>query len=113
MIALSLLAAGLATAALPQADQDDLHCLAYLSVAASKVEGDMQAKVDGGALYYFGRIEARSPGLDIGAELDKVLHAPGYGPDVYKADKARCHAQLDPLAAEFAQWRGKYEGAKR
>lgn len=107
-----LIAAAIALTGLPKADEDDLRCLAYLSVAAGKVEGDQRGKVDGGALYYFGRIESRSPQLDIGAEVEKILHAPGYGPETYQADKARCHIQLDPLAARFTQWRGRYESGK-
>jgi hypothetical protein len=103
------LAFALSTAPLPQADVDDLHCLAYLSVAAGKVEGDKQRLVDGGALYYFGRLEARNPQYDIAAELDRILQAPGYGRETYEADKARCHGQLDPLAGQFEAWRGKYE----
>lgn len=107
-----LLAAAAALTGLPKADEDDLRCLAYLSVAAGKVDGDQRRKVDGGALYYFGRIEARSPQLDIGAQLEKILHAPGYGPQTYQADKARCHGQLDPLATRFDAWRGRYEGGE-
>lgn len=108
----SVLAAALSLTALPQADQDDLHCLAYLSVAAGKVEGDLRTRVDGGALYYFGRIQARSPQIDIAAALEEILQAPGYGPQTYQADKARCHAQLDPLASQLEAWKGKYEAAK-
>ncbi|MEE4451958.1 hypothetical protein [Novosphingobium resinovorum] len=108
----ALLAAALSLSALPQAEQDDLHCLAYLSVAAGKVQGDLREKVDGGALYYFGRIQARDPQLDIAAGIDAILHAPGYGPETYQADKARCHAQLDPLAGQFEAWKGKFGGAK-
>jgi hypothetical protein len=107
-----VLALSMALTGLPRADEDDLRCLAYLSVAAGKVQGDQRRKVDGGALYYFGRIEARSPQLDIGAELEKILHAPGYGPETYQADKARCHGQLDPLATHFTQWRERYEGGE-
>ncbi|AXB75184.1 hypothetical protein [Novosphingobium sp. P6W] len=107
-----LLAAAAALTGLPKADEDDLRCLAYLSVAAGKVDGDQRRKVDGGALYYFGRIESRSPQLDIGAQLEKILHAPGYGPETYQADKARCHGQLDPLATRFDAWRGRYEGGE-
>lgn len=109
---LPVLAAALSFAALPKADEDDLKCLAYLSVAAGKVQADQRRKVDAGALYYFGRIESRSPQIDIGAELEKILHAPGYGPEAYRADKARCHFQLDPLAGRFEQWRDRYEGTK-
>ena len=103
-----VLTAALALTGLPRADEDDLRCLAYLSVAAGKVEGDQRRRVDAGALYYFGRIESRSPQVDIGAQLEKILS--GYGPEAYQADKARCHLQLDPLAARFEAWRGKYEG---
>lgn len=107
-----LLAAAAALTGLPKADEDDLRCLAYLSVAAGKVDGDQRRKADGGALYYFGRIESRSPQLDISAELEKILHAPGYGSETYQADKARCHGQLDPLATRFDAWRGRYEGGE-
>ncbi|HUD28098.1 MAG TPA: hypothetical protein VMQ93_04440 [Novosphingobium sp.] len=105
-----VLAAALALAGPTRADEDDLHCLAYLSIAAGKVEGEQRHRVEAGALYYFGRIEGRSPQLDIGAELARILEAPGYGPETYRADKARCHVQLDPLAGRFETWRGRYEG---
>ncbi|EJL23419.1 hypothetical protein [Novosphingobium sp. AP12] len=107
-----VLAAALALTGLPKADEDDLRCLAYLSVATGKVQGDQRRKAEAGALYYLGRIESRSPQLDIGAQLEAILHAPGYGPETYQEDKARCHIQMDPLAARFEQWRGRYEGGK-
>lgn len=111
MILIPVLAAAI-VAAPPQADQDDLHCLAYLSVAAGKVEGETRRKVEAGALYYFGRLEARRPQYDIAVELDRILRAPGYDADTYRADKARCHAQLDPLADRFEAWRGRYENGQ-
>lgn len=107
-----VLATALALTGLSRADEDDLRCLAYLSVATGKVEGEQRRKAEAGALYYFGRIESRSPQLDIGAELAKILEAPEYGPKVYAADKARCHQQLDPLAARFEAWRGRFEVSK-
>lgn len=108
----SVLAAAVSLAAMPQADRDDLHCLAYLSVAVGKVDGAMREKVDGGALYYFGRIEARSPKVDIADALEQILKDPGYGPQTYEVDKARCRRQLDPLAARFGAWKDTYEGGK-
>ena len=111
MILMPVLAVAMISAP-PQADQDDLHCLAYLSVAAGKVAGELRHKVEAGALYYFGRLEARQPQYDIAVELDRILHAPGYGAQSYQADKARCHAQLDPLADRFETWRGRYENGQ-
>lgn len=107
-----ILAAALALTRLPKADEDDLRCLAYLSVAAGKVQGDQRRRAEAGALYYFGRIESRSPQLDVGARLETILHAPGYARKTYEADKARCHIQLDPLANRFEEWRGRYEGGQ-
>lgn len=104
-----LAAAAMSLAALPPADRDDIRCLAYLTVAAGKVDGDLQRKVEGGALYYFGRLEARSPTLDVAAALDSAIHDPAYDRQAYEADKARCHVQLDPLATRFDAWRETYE----
>lgn len=105
----TLLAAALLLS--PQTE-DDIHCLAYLSVAAGKVDGETRRKVEGGALYYFGRIEASDPQLDIAAALQAIVSTPEYDKKAYEADKARCHAQLDPLAAHFDAWKGRYEGAR-
>jgi len=107
MIVLPLLAA-VSLAGLAPADQDDLRCLAYLSRAEAHTDGALRMKVEAGALYYFGRIEARSPQLDIADALAGILASPTYTHEVYEADKARCHAQLDPLAADFDHWRDTY-----
>lgn len=113
-----LLAAALAATAAPAvppapaAVQDDLHCLAFFSFAAGKVDGEMRKKIDAGALYYFGHVQARAPGIDANAEIAKILQAPGYFPETFQADKARCHAEIEPLIGQFTQWKQTYEAGQ-
>jgi hypothetical protein len=101
-------AAAVTFTTLPPADEADVRCLAYLSRAEGRTTGNLRSKVEGGALYYFGRLEARSPGLDVEREVAAILASPAYTRATYEADKARCHDQLDPLAQHFAHWRGTY-----
>jgi hypothetical protein len=107
--------AAIAFTALPARDEQDLRCLAYLSRAAGQVDGELRKRVDGGAIWYFGRLAERSPSLDIQAELGQILNSPRYDERAYQADKQRCHADLDRFAIQFRAWEAANPGpaAKR
>jgi hypothetical protein len=108
---LTLIAAAVTFTSLPLADEQDVRCLAFLSRAAGKVEGEQQRRVDAGAIWYLGRIAARSPALDPLAEVAKVLKSPSYDRAAYEADKQRCRGEMQALASGFALWSETYSQA--
>lgn len=95
---LTLLAAA-ALAATPVADdqvlQNDLRCvaaLASLGDVADKEDADGIAAV---MLYFLGKVDARAPGIDLMAGIEKVLAEPAYnGP----TEAVRCAGELSARA---------------
>jgi hypothetical protein len=111
MILAMLAAAATSFTALPPADEQDLRCLAFLSRAAGKVEGDQRHKVDAGAIWFFGRLAARSPSIDPLAQVAKIIGSPAYDRAAYEADKQRCHVELQSLAPRYESWEATYQSS--
>ena len=105
---LAMLAAAMTFTTLPSADERDVRCLAFLSRAAGKVEGEQRHRVDAGAIWYLGRLAARSPAIDPLAQVATVLASPRYDRVAYEADKQRCHAQLQNLVTTYQAWATTY-----
>jgi hypothetical protein len=105
---LVMLAAATSFTNLPAIDEQDVRCLAFLSRAAQKVEGEERRRVDGGAIWYFGRLAARSPSLDPVAEVAKILASSAYDGSAYEADKQRCRMQLNGFAQAYGAWAAMY-----
>ena len=108
---LAMLAVALTSTALPAADEQDVRCLAFLSRAAGKVEGEQRRHVDAGAIWYFGKLAARSPTVDPMAQVARVLADPSYDHAAYEADKERCHGELQGLAPRYQAWAATYHAA--
>jgi hypothetical protein len=108
---LAMLASVTAFTTLPTIDEQDVRCLAFLSQAAGKVEGEQRRRVEAGAIWYFGRLAARSPSIDPLAEIAKVVGSSRYDRAAYEADKLRCHGELQSLATRYEAWSASYPSA--
>ncbi len=85
-----LLLAGASPAGDP--NDPDLRCLALVSMAVTQADGEQKAGLIAGVMYYFGRIDGRSPGYDLQAGVQRVAAA--MTPDQSKAELQRCAAQM-------------------
>lgn len=75
----------------------DLRCLA--AVAAGAVETPSRAGLAAGAMYFVGRIDARSPGFDYAGEMVRLIRS---GADL-AADRERCAAELKARGAALVE----------
>ena len=101
ILALSLLAAA-ATPATP-ADMirdPDLRCVAAVSAALGVLADRKTSNADEAAsltaviMYYFGKVDARHPGLDYAAPLTALMNSPQYAQEL-PADLKRCGAEAE------------------
>lgn len=102
ILALSLLAAA---AAAPAARADmirdpDLRCVAAVSAALGILADRKTANAEEVAgltaviMYYFGRVDARHPGLDYAPPLTALMNSPQYAQEL-PADLKRCGAEAE------------------
>ena len=105
MLAAATMAMQPAAAAVAPTDPD-VHCMAAYLVAAGNMGDDATATAEDKAgvqsivMYFVGKLYARAPRLDLKAEIDRVLHAPGYAQNGLRPDIERCSIE--------AMERGKY-----
>lgn len=59
-------------APLSPADRDDLRCVAAFSVVLSAVSEEQKAGVTAGVMYFIGRLDGRSSGFDLQANLPRA-----------------------------------------
>ena len=87
-------------AAVPQAvaaNEADLRCLAV--VASGGIETASRGGQAAGAMYFVGRIDARTPGFDYRAEMLRLIRS---GADL-GADRVRCSTELKARGAALAE----------
>lgn len=65
-------AAALSAQTADPATEADLRCVAVLALAGAKAPEDKKMALAGGLLFFAGRIEGRSPDLDLEAGLRRV-----------------------------------------
>ena len=103
ILALSLLAAAATPAASARADlirDPDLRCVAAVSAALGVLADRKTSNADEAAsltaviMYYFGKVDARHPGLDYAPPLTALMNAPGYAQEL-PADLTRCGAEAE------------------
>jgi len=106
ILALSLLAAAAtpaASAASTRADlirDPDLRCVAAVSAALGILADRKTANAEDAAgltaviMYYFGKVDARHPGLDYAAPLTALMNSPQYAQEL-PADLKRCGAEAE------------------
>ena len=79
------------------ADAADLRCLAV--VASGALETASRGGQAAGAMYFVGRIDARSPGYDYPGEMMRLIRS---GVDL-GADRVRCSADLKARGAALVE----------
>lgn len=84
-------------AAAAAANAADLRCLAV--VASGGLETASRGGQAAGAMYFVGRIDARSPGYDYPGEMMRLIRS---GADL-GADRARCSADLKARGAALVE----------
>ncbi|MGZ3376866.1 MAG: hypothetical protein ACXU8S_09730 [Phenylobacterium sp.] len=70
----------------------DVHCLAVASLLASNADPKIQSAGVMASLYFLGKLDGRTPTLDLETRLkDELTH---YNPQDLQADAVRCGAEL-------------------
>jgi len=93
MIALSLIAASLATAPVAAADKADLRCIALFAMMAGD-DAEEKAGMTGAIMYYIGRIEGRGSGLDLDRSLGLAIDELVASGDAVEAEAKRCGGEM-------------------
>jgi hypothetical protein len=100
-----LLAAAAATAQTAPTNDADIRCMAAYLVVAGQSKDDAAMSADDKAgiqsivMYFFGKIDARKPGIDLRGEINRLLDSADYVKTL-RPDIERCSAE--------AETRGKY-----
>jgi hypothetical protein len=97
-----LLAAAAAAQPAPTNDADIRCMAAYLVVAGqSKNDAAMSADDRSGiqsiVMYFFGKIDARKPGIDLGGEINRLIDSAEYVKTL-RPDIERCSAEAETRA---------------
>lgn len=95
-------AAALAAQSLAAAPQDDpdLRCMAAFLVVAGQIDDDAAAApadkdgVNALVMYFFGKVYARVPSLDVRAAIHKLIGSPAYLENDAARDITRCSAEV-------------------
>lgn len=89
---LPLLAGQGAHAQSSKAADDDLRCIAIVSVALSQAEEDKKASMIAGVMYFVGRLDSEAPNADLATEMKRVVS--GMTQEEAVAHGKRCSAIL-------------------
>lgn len=100
-IALALIQA--ASAPLPAGVEDDLTCLAIIAATANKAPPQEQSGLQGGFMYFMGRIDHAAPGFDYPAHLVRLIDD-AEGNTKIQAARPRCVAKLREISGSLAKW---------
>lgn len=107
---LSIVAAAVLAASPAQAkaaDDPDLRCYAAVTLALVGMEESKQADVatltglTAIIWYYYGRMEARLPGVDYALALAELMGRPDYTSRILPADGQRCGAEAEGKGKEM------------
>ncbi len=55
------------------AKDDDLRCIAIVSVAMSQAEDDKKPSMMAGVMYFVGRLDGEAPKIDLATEMKRVV----------------------------------------
>ena len=100
-MALALIQA--AAAPLPAGVEEDLTCLAVVSMAVSRAPADQQTGLIGGMMYYMGRIDHAAPGFDYAGQLSRLADAKDFDARITAA-ASRCGAALEQVGGSMERW---------
>ncbi|MBO9580867.1 MAG: hypothetical protein J7498_08245 [Sphingobium sp.] len=117
--AMALLATGFAVPATAQVSTQvagDLRCITILSAATATVPENQRPQMAAIVLYFIGRVDGAAPGLDLTAEIKRIV--PTLGALNVGDEAKRCAAILTEKGAQLQdvgkalQEEGKAQGAK-
>lgn len=92
MIAALLLLAQAAPAATVTPEQADARCLAAFAAMGSSDREDLQRATQLGALYFYGKLLGRNPGVDLQTVLTGAVAAVGKD---FRPELTRCGGELE------------------
>lgn len=99
---MTMIAAAAAATQPSPADLLDLRCIAAFSMMSSLIDKqEDKDKMVVGALYYVGKLDGRSPGLDLSAQLAALFSQPDYLSKQLRADAERCGEEMKARGAEL------------
>ncbi len=101
-----------AAAPLPAAIEEDLTCIAVVSMAVQSTPVDKQAGLVGGLMYFMGRIDRAAPGFDYASELARLIRAKD-GEAKLRAAAPRCGTILQERGTSMQRWGGALREAGR
>ena len=92
MLSLLLTVAALSSQA-AQKNEADLRCFAALTMITDSATADSNAEFAGAAMFYYGRIDGRTPGFDFEEGLRPLMTQAAMD-GILKADLKRCADEL-------------------
>ncbi len=100
-MALALIQA--AAAPLPAGVEDDVTCIAVLSIAANGASAEQQSGLISGLMYFMGRVDHAAPGFDYGGHLARLIESKDGGAKI-QAASPRCSAKLIEVGGSMERW---------
>lgn len=82
-----------ATTPLPAEVENDLKCMAAISLVAPDMPADQQASMGAGMMYFLGRVDHAVPTLDFAGQMKRLITQPD-GVERLRAELPRCSAML-------------------
>ncbi|MEH3040977.1 MAG: hypothetical protein PGN21_13015 [Sphingomonas paucimobilis] len=92
-----------ATAPLPAGVEDDVTCIAVLSIAANGATAEQQSGLISGLMYFMGRVDRAAPGFDYGGYLARMIKTKD-GDATIQAASPRCSAKLIEVGGSMERW---------
>lgn len=83
---------------LPAGVENDLKCMAAISLVAPDMPADRQASMGAGMMYFLGRVDHAVPTLDFPGQMKRLIMQPD-GEARLRAELPRCSAMLRDRSA--------------
>ncbi len=101
-----------ATTAVPPTIDDDLTCIAVVSMAMKTTPVEQRTGLVGGMMYFMGRIDHAAPGYDYAANIARLLKEKD-GAAKIAAAAPRCAEVMRERGASMQQWGAKLRDTPR
>lgn len=95
----ALLLAAQAAPAPASPNEADLRCLAIVAMAVSAAPPERRGGLAASAMYFVGRIDARTPGFDYRGEMTRLVRSHAD----FAADRGRCETLLKSRNAALSE----------
>jgi len=73
--------------------EKDMRCMAVIALAMDSISGESRETMTAGAMFYYGRIEGRTPDFDLEARMAPLL-TDDWVANAYPAELKRCGDEL-------------------